>query len=121
MSSKENNNLVPILDGANYGLWSAAMRAFLMSLGLWGYASGTIAEPIPVVPADPNNPLLVAATEQQNASALAEYNKQRDMTLGHLVLRVNASIQLEVGSLDAPETVWNHLSTLYGQSTPTGV
>jgi hypothetical protein len=38
-------SLVPILDGTNYGIWSKAMKAFLMSLGLWGYADGTLAEP----------------------------------------------------------------------------
>jgi gag-polypeptide of LTR copia-type len=38
-------SLVPILDGANYGIWSKAMKAFLMSLGLWGYADGTLEEP----------------------------------------------------------------------------
>jgi gag-polypeptide of LTR copia-type len=38
-------SLVPILDGANYGIWSKAMKAYLMSLGLWGYVDGTLAEP----------------------------------------------------------------------------
>jgi hypothetical protein len=38
-------SLVPILDGANYGAWSKAIYAFLMSLGIWGYMDSSIAEP----------------------------------------------------------------------------
>ena len=43
--SMSNNatQFVLILDGSNYGLWSTAMRAFLMSLGLWAHIIGTTA------------------------------------------------------------------------------
>jgi hypothetical protein len=40
------SQFVPILDGSNYGIWSSAMRAFLMFLGLWAHATGTTAAPV---------------------------------------------------------------------------
>ena len=35
---------VPIFDGSNFLAWAKPMRAFLMSQGLWGYASGDLAD-----------------------------------------------------------------------------
>ena len=32
--------LVPVLDGSNYGTWAKAMKAYLMFMGLWGHATG---------------------------------------------------------------------------------
>jgi hypothetical protein len=43
------------------------------------------------------------------------------MTMGNIVLRVNASIQQEVTDLAAADTIWNRLFTLYGTSSPQGV
>src|ERR1700752_2765101 len=40
--SQQLTSLVPVLDGSNYGLWSQAVKAYLMSLGLWGYVTGNI-------------------------------------------------------------------------------
>ncbi len=36
MSSNNNAALVSILDGTNYQVWSAVIKAFLMAQGLWG-------------------------------------------------------------------------------------
>ena len=51
MSTQSAASLVPVLDGTNYSIWSKAMKAYLMSLGLWSYVSGTIQEP--QLPANP--------------------------------------------------------------------
>ena len=54
MSNKsEISTLVPILDGLNYGTLHKSMKAYLMSLGLWGHVSGTIA-----MPTHPSNPAI---------------------------------------------------------------
>ena len=38
-------NLVPILDGTNYRQWAIAMKAFVMSQGLWAFVDGSHARP----------------------------------------------------------------------------
>jgi gag-polypeptide of LTR copia-type len=43
------------------------------------------------------------------------------MTMGNIVLRVNALIQQEVADLAAADTIWNRLLTLYSTSSPQGV
>jgi len=93
-------SLVPILDGTNYGIWSKAMKAYLMSLGLWGYADGTIEEPT------------------TDAARHPEWVQKNSMNMGNIVLRVNVSIQQEIADLVAAGTIWNHLLTLYGTSSP---
>jgi hypothetical protein len=42
MSFNNTASLVPILDGTNYRQWSVAMKAFIMSTGLWAYVDGCI-------------------------------------------------------------------------------
>ena len=43
MSSNNNaTSLVPILDGTNYRQWAVAIKAFIMSTGLWAYTEGRI-------------------------------------------------------------------------------
>jgi hypothetical protein len=49
--SSNVSQFVPILDGSNYGIWSSAIRAFLMSLGLWAHVMGTTAAPAKMVDA----------------------------------------------------------------------
>ena len=47
MSSSGNPGLtsVPMLNGGNYLEWSAAMKAYLRFIQVWGYVKGTIAMP----------------------------------------------------------------------------
>ena len=42
MSSNNAASLVPILDGTNYRQWAVAMKAFIMSTGMWAYVEGRI-------------------------------------------------------------------------------
>ena len=72
--SSQLTNLVPVFDGQNYGQWAKAIKAFLMSQGLWGYMDGTIPHPGVGTPA-----------EEVNA-----WQRSSDMARGNIVLRFDA-------------------------------
>ena len=42
MSFNNAASLVPILDGTNYRQWEVAMKALIMSTGMWAYVKGSI-------------------------------------------------------------------------------
>src|SRR6201984_1837554 len=108
-------SLVPILDGTNYGVWSSAMKAYLMSQGLWPHAAGTAVRPDEAAPkAEPH---IVAAANAR----IADFDKEETQCVGHLVLRCVPSIQQDISHLDDPETIWNRLFTLYGAATLTTI
>ena len=50
--SSQLTSLTTVFDGSNYTQWAKQMQAFLMSQGLWGYAEGTIDEPLYPTPVD---------------------------------------------------------------------
>jgi hypothetical protein len=109
------SQFVPILDGSNYGIWSSAMRAFLMSLGLWAHATGTTTTPAET---------LDATGAVTNQEACNKWFEKDAMAIGHLTLRVNPFIQQELDSL--PTTSFTddyrtHLSTHYGTAMPSSI
>jgi hypothetical protein len=109
------SQFVPILDGSNYGIWSSAMRAFLISLGLWAHAMGTTAAPAE---------MLDATGVVMNQEACNKWFEKDTMAIGHLTLRVNPSIQQELDSLPATSFAndyWTHLSTCYGTAMPSSI
>jgi hypothetical protein len=109
------SQFVPILDGSNYGIWSSAMRAFLMSLGLWAHTTGTTAAPAKMID---------AAGVVTNQEARDKWFEKDAMAIGHLTLRVNPSIQQELDFLPTAsfaDDYWTHLSTCYGTVTPSGI
>jgi hypothetical protein len=109
------SQFVPILNGSNYGIWSSAMRAFLMSLGLWAHVTGTTAAPTEMVD---------AAGAVTNQEAHNKWFEKDTMAIGHLTLRVNPSIQQELDSLPAASFAndyWTHLSTRYGTAMPSSI
>ena len=83
--SSQLTSLVPILDGSNYGLWSKAMKAYLMSIGLWGHASREIASPAP-------------AEDGTNHANLPEWTKRDQQAMGSILLHVTPSIQQDLQS-----------------------
>ena len=106
---------VPVLDGSNYGLWSTAMKAFLMSLGLWAHVTGVSAPP---------DEVLSAAGEVTNQEARNKWFERDSMAIGHITLQVSPSIQQELDSLAADSDVddyWTHLSSRYGTATPSSI
>jgi hypothetical protein len=113
--SNNISQFVPILDGSNYGIWSSAMRAFLMSLGLWAHTTGTTATPAEMVD---------VAGAVTNQEACDKWFEKDAMAIGHLTLRVNPFIQQELDSLPATsfaDDYWTHLSTRYGTTMPSSV
>jgi hypothetical protein len=88
MSSSSNSNasLVPILDGLNYGIWSKAMTAYLMLLGLWSHANGSLSKP------------------EGSDTTHAEWVKDNVKALSNIVLHCNAAIQQEVAALEHADT-----------------
>jgi hypothetical protein len=109
------SQFIPIIDGSNYGIWSSAMRAFLMSLGLWAHTTGTTAAPAETVD---------AAGVVTNQEACNKWFEKDAMAIGHLTLRVNPSIWQELNSLPAAsfaDDYWTHLSTCYGTAMPSSL
>jgi hypothetical protein len=49
--SSQITQLVPVLDGSNYGMWAKSMKAYLMSLGLWSFANSL--DDMPISPDHP--------------------------------------------------------------------
>ena len=87
--------MIPVLDGSNYGAWSKVMRAFLRAQGLWQYVNSQIEHP------DVLNPKKSTEDElKANKVALNEWDRMDDMAIGHMTLRLSASIQEEVSSLN---------------------
>jgi transposase InsO family protein len=98
--SSQLTNFVPVLDGSNYGLWSKAMKAFLQSQGLWGYAEGTFATPL--------------ATD---VDARAAWDKANGMTIGNIVLRLSPALQQFAESYNDASDIWTQLQTRYGAAS----
>ena len=106
---------VPVLDGSNYGLWSTAMKVFLMSLGLWTHVTGVTAASAEV---------LSAAGEVTNQEVRDKWFERDTMAIGHITLRVSPSIQQELDSLAVDsfaDDYWTHLSSCYGTATPSSI
>jgi hypothetical protein len=43
------------------------------------------------------------------------------MAIGHITLCISPSIQEQIARLNDSSTVWDHLETKYGKSTPTTI
>ena len=118
MSSSNNNNtsMIPILDGSNYGAWSKVMCAFLRAQGLWQYVNSHIEHPNILNPKKSTEDELKA-----NKATLTEWDRMDNMAIGHMTLRLSASIQEEVSSLNTAFSIWDHLEDCYGKATPTTI
>ena len=71
--SSQLNSFTTVFDRSNYTQWAKQMQAFLMSQGLWGYAEGTIDEPLFLTPIDKDGKPEKVSDEEK-----AKYN---DVTL----------------------------------------
>ena len=107
MSSNGATSLVPVLDRSNYGVWFSAMKAYLMSLGLWPVISGDVSEPIaPAIPdkdADQDEKTHYEAEARYFSIKHKAWSKDNSITLGHIVLRVNQMIQLDLSKRETTE------------------
>jgi hypothetical protein len=86
MSSNNNAaSLVPILDGTNYRQWSVAMKAFIMSTGLWAYIEGHIErESLP----ERKEGLAKLSDSQKEEIHVAQYTWCRGRSPQHRVFKV---------------------------------
>jgi hypothetical protein len=92
MSSNNAASLVPILDGANYGLWAVAMQAYIRSTGLWHYMLGKVHRESFLEDDTEYNKL----SDTKKAAILAnqaEFDREDGMVLGQIMLRLSPTIQ----------------------------
>ena len=127
MSNKsELSSLVPILDGSNYGTWHKSMKAYLMSLGLWGHCTGSVTAPL-----EPDNPEKDKSKMASSANielykkdkadfdiSYAAWSKDDEKALGSILLRTNNAIKENVTSKDLAQEAWEYLANHYGQASP---
>ena len=100
--SSQLTNPVPVFDGQNYGQWAKAIKVFLMSQGLWGYADGTIAQPAAGAPAE----------------EVAAWQRASDMARGNIVLRLATAVQQAAEEAATVVDLWNALRVGYGSPQP---
>ena len=98
-------NLVPIFDRQNYGQWSKAMKAFLMSQGLWGFTDGSVSHPGPGTPLE----------------EVSGWQRLADMARGNIVLCLAPAIQQGVEDTATTQAVWHHLEVGYGSPSATTI
>ena len=103
--SSQLTNLVPVFDRQNYGQWSKAMKAFLMSQGLWGFTDGSVPHPGPGAPVDKVN----------------AWQRLADMARGNIVLRLAPAIQQGVEDAATTQDVWHCLEVGYRSPSATTV
>jgi transposase InsO family protein len=139
--SSQLTTFVQVFDGQNYGIWSKAMRAFLMAQGLWGFTDGTNTEPYPPINPIPIPPLPSTANQAESdahdvleaqylldkaayekesplhPSLFAVWQKGNDMALGNLTLRLSPAIQQRLSpNFNAQET-WEWIMREFGSAT----
>ena len=102
--------LVPTLDGTNYHEWSKAMQAFLMTMDLWEYANGTEAEPT----------LSTPPTEAERTARKA-WKSANQKALANIILRVTATIRVDLDPLTTADAVWNRLKSYFDVVQPTTI
>ena len=88
--------LVPTLDGTNYHEWLKAMQAYLMSMDLWEYANG-----------NETQPTLSATPSEAECTAFKAWKSANQKALANIILRVNSTIRVDLGTLTIANTVWN--------------
>ena len=108
---------VPIFDGSNFLAWAKPMRAFLMSQGLWGYASGDLVDtafPFGKKKADGSYEDATPEEMKEYKEAHLPWQRGQDMCLGHIILRLSPSIQQNFLEHENAEGLWHSLQRAYG-------
>ena len=116
--SSQLNSFTTVFDGLNYKQWAKQMQAFLMSQGLWGYAEGTIDEPLFPTPVDEDGkPATVSDEEKAKYEELhAPWKRSQDMAQGSIMLRLTPSIQQNLAYLTTAESLWDGIKDAYDVS-----
>ena len=119
MSSSNNNatSLVPILDGTNYRTWAVAMKAYIMSTGMWAYAKGDVEYPNFPVGEDGKAVKITDERRNQIRAAQADFDKQDGIVLGQIMLRLHLTVQQAYIGASTAHGLWSGLEKDYGKST----
>ena len=105
-------NLVPVLDGTNYQVWSRSMKAYLRSQDLWLYTNGTWMRPGFAGAAHPT---------AEECTARANWDKNNESAIGYMTLHLNHTIWDKMSALTTAANIWTRLETDYGTISPTVV
>ena len=105
-------NLVPVLDGTNYQVWSQTMKAYLRSQDLWLYADGTW-----MCPGSADAAHLIA----EEHTARANWDKNNESVIGYITLCLNPTIWDKVAALPTVAALWTQLENDYSAISPTVV
>ena len=102
-------NLIPVLTGDNWILWSDQMKAYLMSQGLWLLTKGE--DPIPSEAAAGASAEVKAATDKE----ILEWKKRDGQAIGAIMLRIAASLRIH--QQDTSKKFWDELEKQFGKIT----
>ena len=114
MSSNNNANLVPILDGTNYAQWAIVMKAFIQSQGLWAYVDGDITRP-EYPPTKEEREVMTDKEIEELCKMQALFNKEDGVPLSHLILRTSPTIQQNLQGTHTSCDIWQVLKKAYRQ------
>ena len=120
MSSNNAASLVPILDGTNYRQWAVAMKAFIMSTGMWAYVEGRIErESLP----DKKEELakLTDAWKEEICVFQNAWDKDDGMVIRQIMLRLSPMVQQNHTTFITSYSLWNALKASYGKATASTV
>jgi hypothetical protein len=120
MSSNNTTSLVPILDGTNYRQWAVAMKAFIMSTGLWAYVEGYVdREEFP----DKKEDLVKLSDARKEEIHIAQraWDKDDNMVIGQIILRLAPTVQQNHTTYVTSFSLWRALKDSYGKATASTV
>jgi hypothetical protein len=114
MSSNNAASLVPILDGTNYRQWAVAMKALIMSTGMWAYVQGNIdRESLPEKKEEREK--LSETRRNEILAAQAAWDKDDGMVIGQIMLRLSPTVQQNHTTYLTSFSLWNALEGSYGK------
>jgi hypothetical protein len=115
MSSNNATSLVPILYGTNYRQWAVAMKALIMSTGMWAYVQGNIErESLPDKKEEREK--LSETRKNEILAAQAAWDKEDGMVLGQIMLRLSPTVQQNHTTYYTSFVLWNALEGSYGKA-----
>ena len=107
--SNSLQNLVPVLDGANYRRWADLMKAYLQSQGVW------ILIELPDGFTEPTQ-----ATDGSNRAEILEWIQMQSKAMGSIRLRLSVEVAQLVRTKTTAKSIWNTLYGLYGGTSTMG-
>jgi hypothetical protein len=108
MSSNNAASLVPILDGTNYRQWAVAMKAFIMSTGMWAYVEGRIErESLPEKKEELAK--LSDARKEEICVSQNAWDKDDGMVIGQIMLRLLPTVQQNHTNYVTSYSLWDAL------------